>query len=141
MKKIILVKASYNNMRIDRFLRNYLGKIPQGLIEKNLRNGKIKLNQKKVKSSQKVITDDKISFFNFNFEQNIKQSKTKFNPNKEIVKQNEDLIIENNEFGKSSQFEITITQENNKSYVRAISKNGNIEESELLLSKINESLS
>ena len=67
MKKIILVKASYNNMRIDRFLRNYLGKIPQGLIEKNLRNGKIKLNQKKVKSSQKVITDDKISFFNFNF--------------------------------------------------------------------------
>ena len=48
---------------------------------------------------------------------------------------------QNNEFGKSSQFEITITQENNKSYVRAISKNGNIDESELLLSKINESLS
>ena len=48
---------------------------------------------------------------------------------------------QNNEFGQSSQFEITITQENNKSYVRAISKNGNIEESELLLSKINESLS
>ena len=97
MKKIILVKTSYNNMRIDRFLRNYLGKIPQGLIEKNLRNGKIKLNQKKVKSSQKVITDDKISFFHFNFEQSIKQSKTKFNPNKEIIKQNEDLIIENND--------------------------------------------
>ena len=97
MKKIILVKASYNNMRIDRFLRNYLGKIPQGLIEKNLRNGKIKLNQKKVKSSQKVRTDDKISFFNFNFEEKIKQSKTKVNPNKEIVKQNEDLIIENND--------------------------------------------
>ena len=36
---------------------------------------------------------------------------------------------QNNEFGQSSQFEITITQENNKSYVRAISKNGNIEES------------
>ena len=67
MKKIILVKPYYNNMRIDRFLRNYLGKIPQGLIEKNLRNGKIKLNQKKVKSSQKVRTDDKISLFNFNF--------------------------------------------------------------------------
>ena len=47
----------------------------------------------------------------------------------------------NNEFGKDSQFEITITQENNKSYVRAISKDGNIEESEQLLSKINESLS
>ena len=47
----------------------------------------------------------------------------------------------NSEFGEDSQFEIIITQENNKSYVRAISKDGNIEESELLLSKINESLS
>ena len=30
-------------MRIDRWIRNNLGKIPQGLIEKNLRNGKIKV--------------------------------------------------------------------------------------------------
>ncbi len=96
MKKIIFVNSSCNNMRIDRFLRNYLGKIPQGLIEKNLRNGKIKLNLKKVRSSQNVKTDDKISFFNFNFKENIEQSKKKFNPNKEIIKQNEDLIIENN---------------------------------------------
>jgi len=96
MKKKISVIKSYNNMRIDRFLRNYLGKIPQGLIEKNLRNGKIKLNQKKVKSSQKVKTDDKISFFNFNFKEKIEQYKKKFNPNKEIIKQNENLIIENN---------------------------------------------
>ena len=58
-----------------------------------------------------------------------------------IRKQLKHLINQINKFGKSSQFEITITQENNKSYVRAISKNGNIEESELLLSKINESLS
>ena len=47
----------------------------------------------------------------------------------------------NLEFGEGSEFEITITQENNKTFVRAISKNGNIEESEQLLSKINESLS
>ena len=96
MKKITFVNKSSNNMRIDRFLRNYLGKIPQGLIEKNLRNGKIKLNQRKVKSSQKVKTDDKISFFNFNFKEKIEISKSKFNPNKEIIKKNEDLIIENN---------------------------------------------
>ena len=47
MKKTINVDISFNNMRIDRFIRNHLGKIPQGLIEKNLRNGKLKLNQKK----------------------------------------------------------------------------------------------
>ena len=44
-------------------------------------------------------------------------------------------------FGVDSQFEIIITQENNKSIVRAVSKDGNIEESEKLISKINESLS
>ena len=47
----------------------------------------------------------------------------------------------NVDFGEGSEFEITITQEDNKTFVRAISKDGNIEESEQLLSKINESLS
>ena len=42
---------------------------------------------------------------------------------------------------EEAQFEISITQENDKSIVRAVSKSGNIEESEKLLSKINESLS
>ena len=44
MKKTINVDSTFNDMRIDRLLRNHLGKIPQGLIEKNLRSGKIKLN-------------------------------------------------------------------------------------------------
>ena len=41
--------STFNNMRIDRWIRNNLGKVPQSLIEKNLRNGKIKLNSKKLK--------------------------------------------------------------------------------------------
>ena len=47
MKKTISVDKAYNDMRIDRLLRNHLGKIPQGLIEKNLRIGNIKLNKKR----------------------------------------------------------------------------------------------
>ena len=47
MKKLIHVEKTYNMMRIDRFLRNHFGKLPQSLIEKNLRNGKIKINKKK----------------------------------------------------------------------------------------------
>ena len=47
MIKSFIVDMTYNNMRLDRFLRNKLGKIPQSLIEKNLRSGKIKLNRKK----------------------------------------------------------------------------------------------
>ena len=95
MKKLINVEKSYNDMRIDRFIRNHLGNIPQGLIEKNLRSGKIKLNYKKIKSSQKVKTGDKINIFNLNFEEKIQKVK-KFNPNKEILKENEELVIENN---------------------------------------------
>ncbi len=97
MKKSINVDKSFNDMRIDRFIRNHLGKIPQGLIEKNLRNGKLKLNQKKVKSSQKVKTGDKLNIYNLNFEEKIEQDKKKYNPSNEIIKENEDLIIENNE--------------------------------------------
>jgi 23S rRNA pseudouridine955/2504/2580 synthase len=84
-------------MRFDRLLRNKIGKIPQGLIEKNLRAGKIKLNNKKVKSSIKVKTNDKIDFFNFNFKEIITQKKIKFEPSNKIIKSNEDLIIDNNE--------------------------------------------
>ena len=97
MKKSINVDKSFNDMRIDRFIRNHLGKIPQGLIEKNLRNGKLKLNQKKVKSSQKVKTGDKLNIYNLNFEKKIEQLKKKYNPSNEIIKENEDLIIENND--------------------------------------------
>ena len=84
-------------MRIDRWIRQSLGKVPQGLIEKNLRNGKIKLNKKKIKSSQKIKTNDEIELFNISFKEKIVQKKMKFEPSKEIIKSNEDQIIDNND--------------------------------------------
>ena len=54
MKKTYNVDTTYNNMRIDRWVRNNIGNIPQGLIEKNLRKGKIKLNKKKLKAHRKL---------------------------------------------------------------------------------------
>ena len=63
MKKLFNVDLTFNDMRIDRWIRNNLGNIPQGLIEKSLRSGKIKLNNKKTKSSQKVKTNDIINLF------------------------------------------------------------------------------
>tara|TARA_B100000579_G_scaffold393807_1_gene370705 strand:- start:623 stop:1540 length:918 start_codon:yes stop_codon:yes gene_type:complete len=97
MIKSFVVDSTSNNMRIDRLLRNKLGKIPQSLIEKSLRSGKIKLNKKKVKSSFKVNTNDKIELFNFYFKDEIIQKKIKFKPSNEIIKANEDLIIDNND--------------------------------------------
>ena len=75
MKKTINVEKTFNDMRIDRLIRNLLGKIPQGFIEKSLRNGKIKLNNKKVKSYKKVFYGDKINLFNFNYKEKIIQKK------------------------------------------------------------------
>tara|TARA_B100000900_G_scaffold145257_1_gene123126 strand:- start:179 stop:1090 length:912 start_codon:yes stop_codon:yes gene_type:complete len=97
MIKSFIVDTSNNNMRIDRLLRNKLGKIPQSLIEKSLRSGKIKINKKKVKSSFKVSVNDKIELFNFNFKELLIQKKIKFNPSEEIIKANEDLIIDDND--------------------------------------------
>ena len=97
MKKSYTVDSTCNDMRIDRWIRLKVGKIPQGLIEKHLRSGKIKINKKKIKSSIKVKTNDIINFFNFNFKETIIQKKIKFEPSKEIIKSNEDQIIDNNE--------------------------------------------
>ena len=96
MFKNFIVESMNNNMRLDRLLRNKLGKIPQSLIEKSLRSGKIKLNNKKVKSSFKVQTNDKVELFNFKFKEDLTQKQIKFKPTNEIIKENENLIIENN---------------------------------------------
>ena len=96
MNKIFIVDSTCNNMRVDRWLRNKIGKIPQGLIEKTLRLGKIKINKKKVKSSFKIKTNDKVEIFNFNFKERIDQKKIKFNPSNQVIKSNENLIIDNN---------------------------------------------
>ena len=126
MKKSYNVDSTYNDMRIDRWIRNNLGQIPQGLIEKNLRNGKIKLNRKKVKSSHKVKTNDKIDLFGFDFKEKIIQKKIKFQPSQEIIKANEELIIDNNDdfvvLNKSSGISVQGGTKSKKNLVDIFSK-------------------
>ena len=97
MNRSYVVDATCNDMRLDRWVRLKIGKIPQGLIEKYLRTGKIKLNRKKVKSSHKIKKKDVINIFNINFKESNYQKKIKFLPSKEIIKSNEDQIIDNND--------------------------------------------
>ena len=97
MKNSYIVNHVFNDMRLDRWIRNNIGKIPQGLIEKNLRNGIIKVNKKKIKSSYKVKTNDLIDVFKFNFEQKVNEKKINFTPSKSTIKENESLIIDNND--------------------------------------------
>jgi len=97
MLKSLIVDSTCNKMRLDRLLRSKLGKIPQSLIEKSLRSGKIKLNKKKVKSSFKVKINDKIDLYNFEFKERIIQKKIKFEPTSKVIKENENLIIDDND--------------------------------------------
>ena len=97
MNKRLIVGSECNNMRFDRWLRSKIGKIPQSLIEKTLRAGKIKINKKKIKSSFKIKTNDQVDFFNFNFKEEIIQKKIEYLPSNEIIKSNENLIIDNND--------------------------------------------
>ena len=96
MKKSYIVDSTSNDMRIDRWIRNHIGKIPQSLIERSLRAGKIKLNNKKIKSSQKIKTNDNIDLYNVEFKEKVIKKNIKFNPTKNIIKSNEDQIIDNN---------------------------------------------
>ena len=97
MKKSYKVIQADKNMRADRWIRKTLGKLPQGLIEKFLRNGKIKINQKKIKSSYKLNTGDNVDVFDFDFKILDKKKNKKFEPSKSTIKSNEDLIIDNND--------------------------------------------
>jgi 23S rRNA pseudouridine955/2504/2580 synthase len=56
----IIVQSS-EPIRLDRYLRRYYPDATQGLIEKSLRLGKIKLNKAKSKTSVRVVQDDIIT--------------------------------------------------------------------------------
>mgnify|MGYP001159482654 FL=1 len=98
MNKSYTIKEIYSGMRIDRWIRNNVAPLPQSLIEKSLRKGKIKVNIKKVNSSYKLKTGDKIKFFNLTFEvKKNKETNKKFSPTSELLKVHENRILENND--------------------------------------------
>ena len=84
-------------MRIDRWFRLKISKLPQSLIEKYLRNGKIKVNNKKIKSSFKLKVNDLVNVYNLSFKNTITNKNNKFKPSINVLKSSERLIIENNE--------------------------------------------
>ena len=98
MNKSYIIKEIYSGMRIDRWIKNNIASLPQSLIEKSLRKGKIKINLKKVNSSYKLKTGDKINFFNFTFDVNKRnESIKKFSPSLKLLKIHENRILENND--------------------------------------------
>ena len=97
MNKSFLVDVDSINSRLDRWLRRNICEIPQSLIEKNLRKGRIKVNNIRRKSSYRLKKNDKIDLRNFNFsESTSKKKKLIYNPTKKELFSNS-IFIENNE--------------------------------------------
>ena len=96
MKKILNVTEDYHDMRIDRWVKKKIFNVPQSLIEKSLRQGKIKVNNLIVKSAYKLKYKDKIYLYNFNPETTF-LNKKKYVPTKKDIYSSESFIIENNE--------------------------------------------
>ena len=96
MNRSYKIKPIHATMRLDRWIKNNIGKYPQSLLEKSIRKGKIKLNKKKTNSSYKLKIGDEISFYNFNYE--FKNIKTiKYKPSKKNLDENEKTLIEDND--------------------------------------------
>ena len=96
MNRSYKIKPIHATMRLDRWIKNNIGKYPQSLLEKSIRKGKIKLNKKKTNSSYKLKIGDEVSFYNFNYE--FKKIKTiKYIPSKKNLDENEKSLIEDND--------------------------------------------
>lgn len=96
MKRILNITEDYHDMRIDRWVKKEIFNVPQSLIEKSLRQGKIKVNNLIVKSAYKLKYKDKIYLYNFNPETTF-LNKKKYVPTKKDIYSSESFIIENNE--------------------------------------------
>ena len=97
MKKEYIIEPDYTNARLDRWLKKNVCNIPQSLIEKNIRKGNIKVNNKKEKSSYKLKINDLITIFNYNFLPNQNKKKVIYEATKKDLKLNNSLFIEDND--------------------------------------------
>ena len=97
MKKNFVIKEDYIDSRIDRWIRKTL-KIPQSLIEKNIRKGNILLNGRRVKSSHKVTLNDKVDIINVAFKENVnKKIVTNYRATKKDLSTVTNFFIDDNE--------------------------------------------
>ncbi len=98
MKKIFFVDKNFEGSRLDRWIRKNISDLPQSLIEKNIRKGNIKINNKKRKGSHKLFLNDKINLYNFNFLPDKNKKKLDpYNPTKKEIIYSSSLFIEDNE--------------------------------------------
>ncbi len=98
MPKSYTVDDDYYDSRLDKWFKNEIINLPHSLLEKILRQNKIKVNKKKVKSSYRLQTGDLIEIYDISkFKPVDKKKKIKYLPKKKEIGLYDDYVIEDNE--------------------------------------------
>ena len=98
MPKSYTVDDDYNDSRLDKWFKNKVINLPHSLIEKIIRQNKIKVNKKKTKSFYRLQTGDLIEVYDISkFKPADKKKKIKYIPKKKEMGLYDDYIIEDNE--------------------------------------------
>ena len=97
MPKSYTVDDDYNDSRLDKWFKNKVINLPHSLLEKILRQNKIKVNKKKTKSSYRLQTGDLIEIYDISkFKPVDKKEKIKYLPKKKEIGAYDDYVIEDN---------------------------------------------
>ena len=98
MPKSFTVDDDYHDTRLDKWFKQKVISLPHSLIEKIIRQNKIKINKKKTKSSYRLQNGDLIEIYDISkFKPISKEIKVKYKPKKNEISKYDDYVIENNE--------------------------------------------
>ena len=98
MPKTFIVDDEYHETRFDKWFKQKVISLPHSLIERILRQNKIKINKKKVKSSYRLQSGDLIEVYDISkFKSKDKIKKIKYKPKQKELSKYDDYIIENND--------------------------------------------
>ena len=98
MPKSYTVDDDYNDSRLDKWFKNKILNLPHSLLEKILRQNKVKVNKKKTKSSYRLQKGDLIEIYDISKLKPVdKKVKIKYLPKKKEINTYDDYVIEDNE--------------------------------------------
>ena len=98
MPKSFIVDDNYHDTRLDKWFKQKVISLPHSLIEKIIRQNKIKVNKKKTKSSYRLQNGDLIEIYDISkFKPISKEIKVKYKPKKNEISKYDDYVIEDNE--------------------------------------------
>ena len=98
MPQFFTVEDNFNNSRLDKWFINKVVNLPHSLIEKIIRQNKIKVNKKKTKSSYRLQTGDLIEIHDISkFKPSNDKKKIRYLPKKGEINSYDEYVIEDNE--------------------------------------------